>query len=150
MDLTAHPELNVSFSLDTVTNITTVDIKDGSSVSLGTIEIENVKLRPLLKALAFLGEERIVNSQFQGQWNANLNVPFLSDTEMGPAPDIGDVYLVTTEGTRDLGSGEQTFYAGNWVIFDGFSWKRTYTDDASIAAKTSFNFQESTARIKFG
>lgn len=59
MDLRGQTELRLSIDLDSVTNIVTLDIKDDSNVSLGTIIVENIKFKALMKALAFITEERI-------------------------------------------------------------------------------------------
>lgn len=50
-----------------------------------------------------------------GQWDASTNTPTLAD---GVGTN-GDFYIVSVGGTQDLGSGNITFAAGDWVIYDG-------------------------------
>lgn len=52
--------------------------------------------------------------EYQGTWDADTNSPTLTDTE----GSIGDVYLVTTPGTVDLGSGDIDFEFGDWAILN--------------------------------
>lgn len=149
MDLKSQTELNVAFDLDTETNILTVDIKNDALISLGTIVIENIKFRALMKALAFMSQERVSNPTYIGNWDASTNTPTLSDTEMSPAPDIGDLYLVSVAGTIDLGSGIQSYPVGASIYYSGSAWRRSY-DDNQVEARTAYNIQDSTARILFG
>ena len=55
--------------------------------------------------------------EFKGNWNASTNSPALIDG----TGNAGDVYLVNVAGTQDLGSGSQTFAAGDWVVYGGLS-----------------------------
>lgn len=50
----------------------------------------------------------------EGTWNASTNTPTLVDG----TGDAGMVYLVTVAGTQDLGSGNQTFAVGDWVLYN--------------------------------
>jgi hypothetical protein len=150
MILTSQPELKLSFAVDNDTKIVTMSIKNDSNVELGTIVIENSKLKPLMKALTFLTEARTTNPQFQGRWDALANFPVLSDSGMFPTPVSGDVYFVSTSGNQDLGSGEQSFFAGNWVIFTGVKWLRSYSDTEELKTRTTYNVTENSARILFG
>lgn len=57
---------------------------------------------------------------FAGEWNVFTNVPTLSDS----TGVIKDAYIVTTGGTRNLGSGNITWAVGDIAIFDGTVWVR--------------------------
>jgi hypothetical protein len=57
-------------------------------------------------------------AEYKGTWNAATNTPAISDTSV-PLPNNGDFYVVSIGATRDLGSGNITFIAGNVVIFNG-------------------------------
>lgn len=60
---------------------------------------------------------------YQGTWNASTNTPTISDA----TGSNGEVYITSTGGTRDLGSGNITFVAGDWVIHNGTVWEKTTT-----------------------
>ena len=59
--------------------------------------------------------------EYQGVWNAATNTPTLADG-IGSA---GDVWSVNPGGTQDLGSGNITFAAGNWVVYNGTIWEKS-------------------------
>lgn len=73
----------------------------------------------------------------KGNWNATTNTPTLADG--GGA--AGDTYYVETGGTRNLGSGSQTFERGDYVFNTGTLWqKRTQperVDSVSLAGISS-------------
>lgn len=62
-------------------------------------------------------------AEFKGVWNADTNIPTLSDA----SGNNGDFYTVSVGGTQDLGSGNITFVAGNTVIYNGALaiWQQT-------------------------
>src|SRR5690606_21110870 len=62
----------------------------------------------------------VTTMEYMGTWNAATNVPAISDaTGSG-----GQYYRVTVGGTRNLGSGNITFTAGDDVIHNGTVWQR--------------------------
>lgn len=67
--------------------------------------------------------------EYKGVWNANTNSPSLSDA----SGNAGDVYLVTTAGTQDLGSGSQTFAVGDWVVYSGSIWQKSINSNAVVS-----------------
>lgn len=73
--------------------------------------------------------------EYQGVWNASTNSPSLADG----TGNTGDLYRVGTAGTRDLGSGSQTFDVGDYVIYNPSGvWEKSDTTDsvASVAGLT--------------
>ena len=56
---------------------------------------------------------------YQGTWNASTNTPFLSDA----TGTNGYIYVVSTSGTQNLGSGAITFGAGDFLIHNGTKWQ---------------------------
>ena len=58
-----------------------------------------------------------------GSWNASSNTPTLAD---GTGRE-GDAYSVSVGGSIDLGSGSQTFSAGEFVYYNGSAWVRDAT-----------------------
>ena len=63
--------------------------------------------------------------ELKGYWNAETNTPTLSDG----TGDTGDLYIVSVAGTRDLGSGTQTFLVGDRVLYASGVWKNISTDN---------------------
>jgi len=64
---------------------------------------------------------------FEGTWNASTNSPTLADG----TGDAGQVYVVQTAGTRNLGSGSQTFAVGDWVIYNTSNvWQKVINSNA--------------------
>lgn len=72
--------------------------------------------------------------EYQGVWNATTNTPTLADG----SGSAGDVYRVSTGGSRNLGSGSITFDVGDYVIYNGTIWEKSDTTDAvgSVAGLT--------------
>lgn len=149
MDLTGQTVLLMGLSVDTDTNILTIEIRDSTTALLGTIEIENSKFNALTKSLSVIAKDRITNTQFKGGWHAGVNEPPLADSGMTTPPVAGDSYYVISEGTQNLGSGSQTFYVGNFVYYTGAVWKRTYTDSGNVDSKTALDIQSNIAEIVF-
>lgn len=58
---------------------------------------------------------------YQGNWDALTNSP-LVQAGTGVA---GDTYLVTVEGTQDLGNGPVLFHVGDFIIYDGATWQES-------------------------
>lgn len=65
----------------------------------------------------------ITTVEYQGVWDADSNDPELSDA----TGTQGDLYIVGTAGTQDLGSGSITFSEGDWVLYNGSIWQATNT-----------------------
>jgi hypothetical protein len=68
----------------------------------------------------------IDSTEYLGVWSPASNTPTLVDG----TGNRGDFYKVSTTATRDLGSGPQTFRAGEVVIYSGTVWDRVGTNDA--------------------
>ncbi|MGU3650701.1 hypothetical protein [Mycolicibacterium sp. A43C] len=71
--------------------------------------------------------------EYQGTWNASTNVPNLANG----TGNVGDVYRVSTAGTRNFGAGTITFVVGDYAIYNGSQWERSGSTDvvASVAGK---------------
>lgn len=66
---------------------------------------------------------------YEGTWNASTNTPTLADG----IGDAGMVYLVSVTGTQDLGSGSQTFNAGDWVVYSGTIWEKSENTSSVVS-----------------
>ncbi len=62
----------------------------------------------------------ITGTQYLGLWDASTNTPTISDA----GGTAGDFYFVSVGGTADLGSGNITFVANNYVIHNGSIWQK--------------------------
>ncbi|MEA2037224.1 MAG: hypothetical protein U9O94_06950, partial [Nanoarchaeota archaeon] len=71
---------------------------------------------------------------YQGSWNASTNSPTLAD---GTGTQ-GQYYVVTTAGSRDLGSGSISFTIGDWIIHNGSEWEKldSTNDVQSVFGRT--------------
>jgi hypothetical protein len=71
--------------------------------------------------------------EYKGSWSVVTNTPALADG----VGDNGDIYRVSDAGTRDLGSGNQTWAIGDWVTYNGTIWEKSPGSDAvfSVAGK---------------
>ena len=52
--------------------------------------------------------------EYKGNWNANTNTPQLVDG----TGNLGDLYIVSVAGIRDLGSGEVNYLVGDRIIYN--------------------------------
>jgi hypothetical protein len=71
--------------------------------------------------------------EYLGTWDAAANSPTLADG----TGDAGDVYIVSVSGTQDLGSGNITFQAGDWVVYNGSAWEKSVNSNA-VASVNGF------------
>ena len=77
-----------------------------AAINLGTSDAKKVKVG-LLRG-------------FKGSWNASTNTPSLAD---GTGLEL-DVYLVSTSGSSDFGSGTITFKTDDLVFYNGTKWQK--------------------------
>lgn len=68
---------------------------------------------------------------YLGVWDAENNTPEIGDD--GESHVNGDIYLVSTAGTIDLGSGPITFAVGDWVIYNGAIWEKSINSNAVVS-----------------
>ncbi len=66
---------------------------------------------------------------YLGNWNASTNTPTLTD---GTGVN-GDLYRVSVAGTQNLGSGSQSFFVGDFVIYNGSIWQKSPGADGVIS-----------------
>ena len=125
----------VNYSLPTSSNTVLGGVKvDASSITIngsGVISVPAVATIGATNGIAQLGSDgKLVASQipsslsgaivFKGTWNASTNTPTLAD---GVGTN-GWEYAVAVGGTVNLGSGNITFLAGDYVIYNGTIWQR--------------------------
>lgn len=66
--------------------------------------------------------------EFQGNHDVATNSPTLIDG----TGNTGDVYRISVAGTRDYGSGSQTFVVGDWITYNGTIWEKSPGSDAVL------------------
>jgi len=123
------------YTLPTSSNTVLGGVKvDASSITIngsGVISVPAVATIGASNGIAQLGSDgKLVSSQipsslsgaivFKGTWNASTNTPTLAD---GSGTN-GWEYAVSVGGTRNLGSGNITFTAGDYVIYNGTIWQQ--------------------------
>ena len=71
---------------------------------------------------------------YQGLWNVVSNSPVLADG----TGTLGQYYVVGTPATRNLGSGDISFTAGDWVVHNGTTWDKldSSNDVQSVFGRT--------------
>jgi hypothetical protein len=69
---------------------------------------------------------------YEGTWNANTNSPTLADG----TGSAGEVYIVDTAGTQNLGSGNITFAIGDWAIHNGTIWQKSLNSNAVVSVNS--------------
>lgn len=58
--------------------------------------------------------------EYKGAWNANTNTPTLASG----TGTFGDEYIVSVQGTQNIGEGSITYRVGDRVIYNGSIWQR--------------------------
>ena len=124
-----------SYSLPIASSLVLGGVKvDASSITIdagGIISVPAVTTIGQTNGIAQLGGDgKLVASQiptsltgaiiFKGTWDASTNTPTLAD---GVGTN-GWEYAVAVGGTINLGSGNITFIAGDFVIYNGTIWQR--------------------------
>ena len=71
--------------------------------------------------------------EYKGQWNAETNTPTLADG----TGTKGDFYVVSVDGTQNLGSGNIQFFMNDRVIYDGSVWSRLSAGDVKTVNNIS-------------
>ncbi len=66
---------------------------------------------------------------YKGVWSPLTNTPTLADG-VGTA---GWVYKANLSGTVNFGSGNISFYAGDWVIYNGSTWEKSVGTDNVVS-----------------
>jgi len=112
-----------------------LDLAGNSVLNIGNVNVPNGLLQLDGNGKVGASQLTVDAMQWKGVWNASTNTPTLADGAGSP----GDVYRVTIAGTRNLGSGSQTFDVGDWVILNASSvWEKADMTDAvsSVAGLT--------------
>lgn len=67
--------------------------------------------------------------QFIGSWDADTNTPDIA----GSNPEKGDYYIVSVDGTTDLGGGLDEWNIQDMAVFDGTAWQKIDNTQKAIA-----------------
>lgn len=67
--------------------------------------------------------------EYKGSWNPVTNTPAIADG----TGDAGDVWLVSVDGSIDLGHGVIDFAEGDWVIYNGTIWEKSINSNKVVS-----------------
>ena len=112
-----------------------LDLAGHNILNIGNVNVANGLLQLDANGKVAASQLTVDAMQWKGNWNASTNSPTLADGTGSP----GDVYKVTIAGSRNLGSGSQTFDVGDLVILNASSvWEKSDMTDAvsSVAGLT--------------
>jgi hypothetical protein len=128
----ATKKIKGSLSIEDTLNVTTSISVGGSDISTIYAPIATDGYAPL-DAQGKISASALPASvmEYQGTWNASTNSPALSD---GGAFSAGDVYIVDTAGSQDLGSGSISFSIGDWALYNGSTWEKVINSTVSVSA----------------
>ena len=115
-------------------------IEFGSAPYVGSDKVQTAADKGVNNGLATLDAggkipaAQLPNSvmDYKGSWNANTNSPSLADG----SGSAGDVYLVSTAGSQDLGSGSISFAQGDWVVYNGSIWEKSINSNAVVSVNS--------------
>lgn len=111
----------------------TYNLPTASTSQLGGVKVDGTTIT--IDGNGVISSNLVGTVIFKGTWNASTNTPTLgSNLPAGVA--IGWQYLVSATGTRNIGAGSQTYYAGDIVVYDGVKWNDIPGAGGSVA---SFN-----------
>jgi hypothetical protein len=65
-----------------------------------------------------------------GTWNASTNSP----NPNAATPQAGDYYIVSMNGTQDLGAGATVYNIGDWIMYNGTSWDKIANSDNLVTS----------------
>ncbi|NJL03119.1 MAG: hypothetical protein HC910_22060 [Spirulinaceae cyanobacterium SM2_1_0] len=83
--------------------------------------------------IEFLLAQTLSPFAYRGTYNANTNTPTLSDV----TGNEGDLYVVDTAGTIDLGSGDISLAEGDYLFHSGSAWQKG--GSSAVGGVSSFN-----------
>jgi hypothetical protein len=89
---------------------------------LGGVKIDNNSI-VINNGVISVGGALTSATIFKGDWNASTNTPTLSNS-LPTGVQSGWQYIVSVQGTRDIGAGSTTYTVGDLVIYNGTSWSR--------------------------
>lgn len=140
----ATRKIKGSLSIEDTLNVTTSISVGGSDISTIYAPIATDGYAPL-DAQGKISASALPASvmEYQGTWNASTNSPALSD---GGAFSAGDVYIVDTAGSQDLGSGSISFAIGDWALYNGSTWEKVINSTVSVSA-SSVSYSNATSGL---
>lgn len=114
---------------------TDLDLQGKNLLGVGNVNTANGILQLDAAGKVPAAQLTVSAMEWKGTWNVATNTPTLVDGVGSP----GDVYKVSVGGTRNLGSGNQTFNVGDWCIMNSsLVWELSDQTDAvaSVAGLT--------------
>ena len=146
---------NVVVSASDITTGTIPDAQQGANVTLmgNSFNASNKLLQLDAGGKVPFAQLPAALMIYKGTWNAATNSPTLSD---GTGVS-GWVYIVSTGGTVNTGSGSITYNAGDYAIHNGSTWQRSVgtnnvasvNGQQGVVSLTTDNVAEGTTNIYF-
>jgi hypothetical protein len=114
--------LSYSAGVFTFTPAVTYTLPTATSSALGGIKIDNNTI-VINDGVISVGGALTSATIFKGSWDASANTPTLSNS-LPAGVAAGWQYIVSVQGTRDIGAGSTVYTVGDLVIYNGTSWSR--------------------------
>jgi len=78
--------------------------------------------------------------EYQGVYDVNANTPPLEDGVANDDEDIGNVYRITSGGSRDFGSGQIVLEVGDYLILNSSKiWEKSNTSDIDVSLQAAID-----------
>jgi hypothetical protein len=100
----------------------TIGLATATTTQLGGVKIDNNTI-VINSGVISVGGALTSATIFKGSWDASSNTPTLSNS-LPAGVQAGWQYIVSVQGTRDIGAGSTAYTVGDLVIYNGTSWSR--------------------------
>jgi len=114
--------LSVSGSTFTFAPAVQYTLPTATTSVLGGVKIDNNSI-VINNGVISVGGALTSATIFKGAWDASANTPTLSSS-LPAGVASGWQYIVSVQGTRDIGAGSTAYTVGDLVIYNGTSWSR--------------------------
>ena len=114
--------LSISGSTFTFAPAVQYSLPTATTSVLGGVKIDNNSI-VINNGVISVGGALTSATIFKGAWDASANTPTLSNS-LPAGVASGWQYIVSVQGTRDIGSGSTAYTVGDLVIYNGTSWSR--------------------------
>jgi hypothetical protein len=109
--------LSITGTVLTFTPAVQYSLPTATTSVLGGVKVDNNTI-VITNGVISVGSALTSATIFKGAWNASTNTPTLASG----TGTIGNEYIVSVGGTRNIGNGTKTYNVGDLVIYDGTNW----------------------------
>jgi hypothetical protein len=114
--------LSYSAGVFTFTPAVAYTLPTATASILGGIKIDNNTI-VINNGVISVGGALTSATIFKGSWDASANTPTLG-ASLPAGVAAGWQYIVSVQGTRDIGAGSTSYTVGDLVIYNGTTWSR--------------------------